>query len=102
MRLPKIAPEHPAFKLEFSGPVALLLSVDNEEEVIALANHSPLGLGDCVYTIRIERSKQVASHIQTGFVFISYQSLISMDLPFGAINWFWYGKELPNRESKSS
>jgi succinate-semialdehyde dehydrogenase/glutarate-semialdehyde dehydrogenase len=64
--LTKAAPEDPAFKLEFFGPVALLFSVNDEEEAIALANHSPLGLGDCVYTIRIQHSKQVASRIETG------------------------------------
>jgi hypothetical protein len=32
-----IAPENPAFKQEFFGPVALLFSVNDEEEAIALA-----------------------------------------------------------------
>ena len=32
-----IAPENPAFKQEFFGPVVLLFSINDEEEAIALA-----------------------------------------------------------------
>jgi succinate-semialdehyde dehydrogenase/glutarate-semialdehyde dehydrogenase len=91
-----IAPENPAFKQEFFGPVALLFSVNDEEEAIALAYNSPFVLGRSVYTTDIEHGKRVASCIETGMVFINYPSLISPDLPIGSIKRSGYGKELSN------
>jgi succinate-semialdehyde dehydrogenase/glutarate-semialdehyde dehydrogenase len=43
--LTDIAPDNPAFRREFFGPVALFFAVRDEEEAIALANNSPFGLG---------------------------------------------------------
>jgi acyl-CoA reductase-like NAD-dependent aldehyde dehydrogenase len=93
-----IAPENPAFKQEFFGPVTLLFSVNDEEETIALANNSPVVLGGSVYTTDIEPGKRVASCIETGMVFINYPSLISPDLPIGGIKRSGNGKVLSNPE----
>jgi succinate-semialdehyde dehydrogenase / glutarate-semialdehyde dehydrogenase len=89
-----IAPDNPAFKLEFFGPVALVFFVKDEDEAVALANNSPFGLGGSIYTTDIERGKRVASRIETGMVFINYPSLSAPDLPFGGIKRSGYGKEL--------
>jgi succinate-semialdehyde dehydrogenase / glutarate-semialdehyde dehydrogenase len=91
-----IAPENPAFKQEFFGPVAFLFSVNDEEEAIALANNSSVGLAGSVYTTDIEHGKRVASCIETGMVFINYPSLIFPDLPIGGIKRPGNGKELSN------
>jgi succinate-semialdehyde dehydrogenase / glutarate-semialdehyde dehydrogenase len=92
--LTDIAPDNPAFKLEFFGPVALVFFVKDEDEAVALANNSPFGLGGSIYTTDIERGKRVASRIETGMVFINYPSLSAPDLPFGGIKRSGYGKEL--------
>lgn len=94
--LTDIAPDNPAFKQEFFGPVALLFFAKDEDEAIALANNSPFGLGGSVYTTDIEHGKRVASRIETGMVFINYPSLSWPDLPFGGIKRSGYGKELSN------
>jgi succinate-semialdehyde dehydrogenase/glutarate-semialdehyde dehydrogenase len=92
--LTDIAPDNPAFKQEFFGPVALIFVVKDEDEAVALANNSPFGLGGSVYTTDIEHGKQVASRIETGMVFINYPSISAADLPFGGIKRSGYGKEL--------
>ncbi len=89
-----ISHENPAFKQEFFGPVALIFTVKNEDEAIALANDSPFGLGGSIYTTDIARAKRLASRIETGMVFINYPSFSAPDLPFGGIKRSGYGKEL--------
>src|ERR1700723_3616034 len=64
--LTDIAPDNPAYRQEFFGPVALIFSARNEEEAIAIANDSPFGLNGSVYTTDIERGKRVASRLETG------------------------------------
>jgi succinate-semialdehyde dehydrogenase/glutarate-semialdehyde dehydrogenase len=92
--LTDIAPDNPAYRQEFFGPVALIFVVKDEDEAVALANDSPFGLGGSVYTTDIEHGKQVASRIETGMVFINYPSISAPDLPFGGIKRSGYGKEL--------
>jgi succinate-semialdehyde dehydrogenase / glutarate-semialdehyde dehydrogenase len=92
--LTDIAPDNPAFRQEFFGPVALIFVVKDEDEAVTLANNSPYGLGGSIYTTDIEHGKRVASRIETGMVFINYPSISAPDLPFGGIKRSGYGKEL--------
>ena len=92
--LTDIAPENPAYRQEFFGPVALVFPAKDVDEAIAIANDSPYGLGGSVYTKDIELGKHVASKIETGMVFINYPSVSTADLPFGGIKRSGYGKEL--------
>jgi succinate-semialdehyde dehydrogenase/glutarate-semialdehyde dehydrogenase len=92
--LTNIAPDNPAYKKEFFGPVALILPAKDENHAIAIANDSPFGLGGSVYTSDLERGKRVASRIETGMVFINYPDVSGPDLPFGGIKRSGYGKEL--------
>jgi succinate-semialdehyde dehydrogenase/glutarate-semialdehyde dehydrogenase len=92
--LTNITRDNPAYKQEFFGPVALVLSARDEEEAIAIANDSPFGLGGSVYTSDIERGKRVASRIDSGMVFINYPFISAPELPFGGIKRSGYGKEL--------
>jgi succinate-semialdehyde dehydrogenase/glutarate-semialdehyde dehydrogenase len=91
-----IGPDNPAYRQEFFGPVALIFTVKDEEEAIALANDSPYGLGGSIYTTDIERGKQLASRIETGMIFINYPFISAPDLPFGGIKRSGYGTELSN------
>ena len=94
--LTDIAPDNPAFRKEFFGPVALFFPAEDEEEAIALANNSPFGLGGSVYTSDIEHGKRVASCIESGMVFVNYPFISAPELPFGGIKRSGYGKELSN------
>jgi succinate-semialdehyde dehydrogenase / glutarate-semialdehyde dehydrogenase len=92
--LTDVAPDNPAFRQEFFGPVALFFAARDVEEAVAIANNSPYGLGGSVYTSDIEHGKQIASRIETGMVFVNYPFVSAPDLPFGGIKRSGYGKEL--------
>ena len=94
--LTDVAPDNPAFRKEFFGPVALFFPARDEQEAIMLANNSPFGLGGSVYTSDIEHGKRVASRIESGMVFVNYPFISAPELPFGGIKRSGYGKELSN------
>lgn len=92
--LTDVAPENPAFRDEFFGPVAMFFSVKDEDAAIALANDSDFGLGGSVWTRDVARGKRVASRVDTGMMFINNIDWTEADLPFGGIKNSGYGREL--------
>jgi succinate-semialdehyde dehydrogenase/glutarate-semialdehyde dehydrogenase len=92
--LTDIAPENPAFREEFFGPVALFFRVKDENAAIALANDSDFGLGGSVYTNDEKRGAHVASRVETGMMFVNNISWSDAALPFGGIKDSGYGREL--------
>ena len=92
--LTDVAPENPAFRDEFFGPVAMFFRVKDEDAAIALANDSDFGLGGSVFTKDVERGKRVASRVETGMMFINNISWSDAELPFGGIKDSGYGREL--------
>lgn len=92
--LTDIAPDNPAYRNEFFGPVVCFYPVKNEDEAIALANDSDLGLGGSVWTRDAARGRRVASAVDTGMMFINNLDWADADLPFGGIKLSGYGREL--------
>ena len=92
--LTDIAPENPAYRDEFFGPVAMVFRVKDEDAAVKLANDSDFGLGGSVFTKDIERGKRVASRIDTGMMFINNIDWTDAELPFGGIKNSGYGREL--------
>jgi succinate-semialdehyde dehydrogenase/glutarate-semialdehyde dehydrogenase len=92
--LTNIAPDNPAFRDEFFGPVALFFRVKDETEAISLANDSDYGLGGAVFTKDVERGQRVASQVDTGMMFVNHPTWTTPDLPFGGIKNSGYGREL--------
>jgi succinate-semialdehyde dehydrogenase/glutarate-semialdehyde dehydrogenase len=92
--LTDIAPENPAFRDEFFGPVAMVFRVKDEAAAITLANDSDFGLGGSVWTKDTARGKRVASKVETGMMFINNIDWSDPELPFGGIKNSGYGREL--------
>ncbi len=92
--LTHVAPDNPAFRDEFFGPVAMFFRVKDEAAAVALANDSDFGLGGSVFTQDLARGKRVASAVETGMMFINNISWADADLPFGGIKDTGYGREL--------
>ena len=92
--LTNIKPDNPAYREEFFGPVALVFTVKDEDEAVALANDSDFGLGGSIFTKDIARGKRVAARVDTGMMFVNHPTWTAPDLPFGGIKNSGYGREL--------
>ncbi len=56
---------------EIFGPVLPIVTVDSEEEAVALANDSDFGLGASVWTADRARGERIAAELQSGMVWIN-------------------------------
>jgi succinate-semialdehyde dehydrogenase/glutarate-semialdehyde dehydrogenase len=94
--LTDIAPNNPAYRDEFFGPVLSIYRVADEAAAVALANDSDFGLGGSVWTQDLMRGQRVASQIDAGMVFINNLDWTDAALPFGGVKYSGYGRELGN------
>ncbi|HUH33912.1 MAG TPA: NAD-dependent succinate-semialdehyde dehydrogenase [Daejeonella sp.] len=85
----------PAYDEELFGPVASIITANNEEEAISIANDTIFGLGAAVFSKDTTRAEAIAANwLQAGSCFVN--SLVRSDprLPFGGIKQSGYGREL--------
>lgn len=82
-----------AFREEVFGPVAVVASVRDADDAIAVANNSDYGLAGSIWTSS-ERGVELASRMETGQVAIN--GLVKTDprLPSGGIKHSGFGREL--------
>lgn len=93
--LTHIKPGMPAFDEELFGPVIAIMSVDDEQQAIELANQSRYGLGAAVFTQNRKRGEDIAMHkIETGSCFVNAFVASDPRLPFGGIKHSGFGREL--------
>ena len=83
-----------AFEEEVFGPVAPIIRARDEEEAIAFANRSSLGLGATLWTSPMERALELVPRIESGHVAVN--GIVKSDprLPFGGIKDSGLGREL--------
>ncbi len=68
---------------EIFGPVVVVLPFDTEEEVIAKANDTRMGLSNTIWTNDIRRAHRVAQQIESGLSYINCWFLRDLRTPFG-------------------
>ncbi|MGH8946754.1 MAG: NAD-dependent succinate-semialdehyde dehydrogenase [Acidimicrobiia bacterium] len=85
----------PAYYEETFGPVASVITADDLDDAVRIANDTEFGLGAAIYTSNVELGEQVArDRLQAGACFVN--ALVASDprLPFGGIKMSGYGREL--------
>ena len=89
-----ISAQMPIFSEETFGPLASILTVKDEDEMVEIANRNPYGLGASVWTEDREKGEKIARKVEAGSVFVN--SLVRSDarIPFGGIKKSGYGREL--------
>jgi succinate-semialdehyde dehydrogenase/glutarate-semialdehyde dehydrogenase len=85
----------PAYDEELFGPVASIISAEDEQDAIRLANDSEFGLGGGIFTRDLARGERLASEqMESGLVFVNAPVESNPKLPFGGIKESGYGREL--------
>lgn len=92
--LDEVKPGMTAFDEELFGPVAALITADNDDHAIDLANNSPFGLGAALFTKDKEKAERYARRVESGSVFINGFVRSDQRLPFGGVKESGYGREL--------
>jgi len=92
--LDQVTPDSVVFKSETFGPLAPIISVQNQEEALRLANQSRYGLSAAVWTQDMDRAQHLARHLQVGSVFVNAVVRSDSRLPLGGVKKSGYGREL--------
>ena len=81
------------YKNEIFGPVAVIKTFKDEDEVLRLANDTEFGLMSGVFTKDITRALRVSSLLDTGVVGVNCVSYMNMQAPFGGRKQSGIGRE---------
>jgi aldehyde dehydrogenase (NAD+) len=79
---------------EIFGPVLAMLSFDNVDQVVDLANRNQYGLAAAVWTRDVKKAHMVSRQLRAGTVWINTYGLMDAALPFGGYKSSGFGREL--------
>lgn len=69
--------------LTTTGPILPILSWSTEDEVIARANNTKMGLGASVWTTDMSEARRIGERLDAGSVWINSHLELSPHYPFG-------------------
>ena len=78
---------------EIFGPVMSVLDFETEDEVVARANATELGLSGAVFTRDLTRAHRVIGRIEAGSCWINQYNLTPVEIPFGGMKGSGIGRE---------
>lgn len=77
---------------EVFGPVISIITFEDEDDAVAIANNSVYGLSGAVYTEDLDHGFEVAQRIRTGTISVN-TSTMDFTLPFGGYKQSGLGRE---------
>jgi succinate-semialdehyde dehydrogenase/glutarate-semialdehyde dehydrogenase len=92
--LADVRPGQPAHDEEVFGPVAAIISAEDEKDAIRIANDSEFGLGSGVLTSDLDRGRRIAAdELEAGMSFVNENVRSDPRTPFGGVKHSGYGRE---------
>jgi len=91
--LTDVADDMKVFAEENFGPIAAITRFSTEDEVIARANASDMGLSAYAFTRSPDRARRMAAGLKAGMVGINSFALAASEAPFGGTNHSGMGRE---------
>ena len=79
---------------EIFGPVASVISFENEADAIKIANDTPFGLAAAVWSRDIYRALRAVKAIRAGVVWVNHMQPTYVEAPWGGYKQSGYGREL--------
>lgn len=89
----KLGPESKTNQEEIFGPVVTLQPFNNDAEALHLANASGYGLAATIWTQDISRANRLATHIQSGIIWVNCWMQRDLRTPFGGMKNSGMGRE---------
>jgi succinate-semialdehyde dehydrogenase/glutarate-semialdehyde dehydrogenase len=91
--LANVTPDARVLKEEIFGPVAPVIAFDSEDDAIAAANDTELGLVAYLYTRDVKRALRVCERLETGMVGLNQGIVSNPAAPFGGVKQSGFGRE---------
>ena len=88
-----VAPDARVVTEETFGPVAPVVSFDDEDEALRLANGTPFGLVAYAYTRDVARAMRLAEELEAGMLGINRGMVSDATAPFGGVKTSGLGRE---------
>ena len=88
-----LAPDARACREEIFGPIVPVLSFEDEDEAVRLANDSPFGLNAMCFTTNLSRGHRVARRLRAGTVWVNCFFVRDLRAPFGGVGDSGVGRE---------
>ena len=88
-----VTPDMQIYREETFGPIAPVISFDDEDEVIEMANDTHYGLASYLYTNDLRRAIKVAEALDFGIIGINDINPTSAAVPFGGMKESGLGRE---------
>jgi succinate-semialdehyde dehydrogenase / glutarate-semialdehyde dehydrogenase len=88
-----VTPDARVLKEEIFGPVAPVIAFDSEDDAIAAANDTELGLVAYLYTRDFKRALRVCEALETGMVGLNQGIVSNPAAPFGGVKQSGFGRE---------
>ena len=83
-----------AAREEIFGPVAVVMTFDDEEEAVRMANDTIYGLSGSIWSQNGARALRVAHALDAGVLSINSNTSVRVSTPFGGFKQSGYGREL--------
>jgi succinate-semialdehyde dehydrogenase / glutarate-semialdehyde dehydrogenase len=91
--LTDVAPDAELLTGEIFGPIAPIVTWDDEEEMLSLVNGTEFGLAAYVYSGRLQDAIRLAERIEAGMVGINRGLVSDPSAPFGGVKQSGLGRE---------
>lgn len=79
---------------EVFGPIAPVITVEDENEAMKIANDSKYGLGASIWTQDLDKAEKLSRAVESGIVTVNNVVVSDPRVPFGGIKNSGFGREL--------
>jgi len=96
-----VRPEMRVVREEIFGPVVVAAPFQSLDEIAAIANDTPFGLGAGIFTRDISRAHSLVKKIKAGTVYVNCYNIFDAALPFGGYKQSGWGREMGHQVFES-
>ncbi|MBS1861520.1 MAG: aldehyde dehydrogenase family protein [Actinobacteria bacterium] len=89
-----VTPQMRIFREEIFGPVLSAARFEGVEGAVALANDTPYGLGNTVWTKNVDTALSMAKRLRSGSVWVNTSLDTAPQMPFGGFKASGHGREM--------